>query len=1104
MPPGLAGAASGAARRAAVRSAAPQAPPCGLAGAVRRPRRRAPPRSRSARASATEGYRRVPPRLALARYIAAMRLQRSADASQPLSLSFCSAGDAPELRKNPTLYAGAAADATPPLAAPPAGSAAQPPQRKPQVLAPAGGWPQLRAAIACGADAVYFGTDGFNARARAENFTLAELPAVRAPYILAIAARLRVLTCARYPFCLLQVMAELHAHGVLGFVALNILIFDDELASAEARVRAIAAAGVDAVIVQDIGVAALVKRCAPALPLHASTQMSVTSAEGARFAAALGAKRVVAARELSVRELRSVAAGAPAGVELEAFVHGALCVSYSGQCLSSEAWGGRSANRGQCAQACRLPYQMLVDGQLRALADVSYLLSPQDLCGLAQVGEMIAAGVQCFKIEGRLKGPEYVAATTSAYRAAVDAAWAAGAGGDGDVAAMSAACAPDAGTLRDLAQVFARGQDGEHGGLTPGFLAGVRHQQLVRGRAPRHRGVLLGTVRAVTPRGVRVALAGAGVAARRGVGVVFDAGKPAEREEGGAVYDVYDAATGRRLDAGEEATTGEVELTFGRGDVDGRRVAPGQMVWRSSDPVLEAKLRKAATAAPEKTRRSSDAPRVRVAVSGAAGQPLTLTLTAEGDAALSRSADTSSSLQPATARAVSAADVAREVGTLAAAGLQLAGGAAVDTSALGAGLFLPAGEMKRARAAAAAALAADLAAAAPPLPRRDAGMPPQAVLPPFLAAARAALAHGHDSAPDATSSAGPALRVLCRTPAQVSAALELPWLTEVALDFLEVQGLAAQVRAVQASGRVAVVATPRVLKPDEERLILFYLKLGADALLVRSIGLLHQLTAIASGAAPMPAGLPAGSKLPALHGDFSLNAANTLSSALLLNGVSSLSNDAASSMPTRGGALERLTPAHDLSGVQLAALARSVGPAAASRLEVVIHQHLPVFHTEHCLYARHLSDGNSYQDCGHPCERHTLTLRGPDGADNPVLADMGCRNTVFGGAAQGAAALPAAQLRALLSAGVGGARVELLEESAADVAPLLSAYRRLLAAATSADDGALAAAAAAVDAVSQGRGGLQAGSLQARVEQKREHMKPTAAAGKRPAGTPAR
>ena len=984
-----------------------------------------------------------------------------------------SAGDAPELRKNPTLYAGTAAIATPPSLAAASAPVAQR-RKKPQVLAPAGGWPQLRAAIACGADAVYFGTDGFNARARAENFTLSELPAV---------------------------MAELHAHGVLGFVALNILIFDDELASAEARVRAIAAAGVDAVIVQDIGVAALVKRVAPALPLHASTQMSVTSAEGARFAAALGAKRVVAARELSVRELRSVAAGAPAGVELEAFVHGALCVSYSGQCLSSEAWGGRSANRGQCAQACRLPYQMLVDGQLRALADVSYLLSPQDLCGLAQVGEMISAGVQCFKIEGRLKGPEYVAATTSAYRAAVDAAWAAGGGADGDVAAMSAACAPDAGTMRDLAQVFARGQDGEHGGLTPGFLAGVRHQQLVRGRAPRHRGMLLGTVRAVTARGVRVALAGAGVAARRGVGVVFDAGRPAEREEGGAVYDVYDAASGRRLDAGEEAISGEVELTFGRGDVDCRRVAPGQLVWRSSDPVLEEKLRKAATAAPEKTRRSSDAPRVTVAVSGAAGTPLTLTLTAEGAGvpALSRSADTASALQPATARAVSAADVAREVGTLAAAGLQLAAGTAVDTSALGQGLFLPAGEMKRARAAAAAALAADLAAAPPP-PRRDAGMPTQAVLPPFLAAARAALAH--DDAPAATSSVVPALRVLCRTPAQVSAALELPWLTEVALDFLEVHGLAAQVRAVQASGRVAVVATPRVLKPDEERLILFYLKLGADALLVRSIGLLHQLTAIATGAAPMPAGLPAGAKLPALHGDFSLNAANTLSSALLLNGVSSLSNDAASP-PIRGGALERLTPAHDLSGVQLAALARSVGPAAASRLEVVIHQHLPVFHTEHCLYARHLSDGNSYQDCGHPCERHTLTLRGPDGADNPVLADMGCRNTVFGGAAQGAAALPAPQLRALLSAGVGGARVELLEETAADVAPLLSAYRRLLTAATSADDGALAAAAAAVAAVS-GRGGLQAGSLQARAEQKREHMKPTAASGKRSAGTAAR
>lgn len=128
----------------------------------------------------------------------------------------------------------------------------------------------------------------------------------------------------------------------------------------------------------------------------------------------LGVTRVVVGRELSIREISQLSSNTT--VDVEAFCHGALCVSYSGQCYSSEAWGGRSANRGQCAQACRMPYGLIVDGQLKDLQDISYLLSPQDLMALDHVGDMVAAGVGCFKIEGRLKGPEYVAATTAAYK----------------------------------------------------------------------------------------------------------------------------------------------------------------------------------------------------------------------------------------------------------------------------------------------------------------------------------------------------------------------------------------------------------------------------------------------------------------------------------------------------------------------------------------------------------------------------------------------------------------------------------------------------------------------------------------------------------------
>jgi putative protease len=330
-------------------------------------------------------------------------------------------------------------------------------RQKPEVMAPAGGWPQLKAAVHNGADAVYFGLSTFSARARATNFDPGnELD---------------------------EVIAFLREHEVKGYVALNTLAFDQELDEIERLLRRCSEAGVDAVIVQDVGVMALAREVAPELPIHASTQQSISSADGAEFARERGATRVVVGRELSTAEIASVARGTSA--EVEAFVHGALCISWSGQCLSSEAWGGRSANRGQCAQACRLPYGVIVDGQVSE--GLQYALSPGDLCGLDDVPELIEAGVSCFKIEGRLKDERYVAATTRAYREAIDAVW-----DDHET--------DNTVSRNELRQVFARGQDSTRDGLTPGFLRGPKHQSLVVGNAPRHRGVLAGRIVEVYPK----------------------------------------------------------------------------------------------------------------------------------------------------------------------------------------------------------------------------------------------------------------------------------------------------------------------------------------------------------------------------------------------------------------------------------------------------------------------------------------------------------------------------------------------------------------------------------------------------------------------------
>ena len=197
---------------------------------------------------------------------------------------------------------------------------------KPEIMSPAGHWPQLRAAVEAGADAVYFGLKHFSARAKT-GFSLAELP---------------------------DALRTLHARGVKGYITFNTLVFEHELPEAARALAAIAAAGADAVIAQDAAVVKLARAIAPELAIHGSTQMSITSAEGVEFARDLGVSRVTLARELSLDEVRRIRERTEC--ELEIFVHGALCVAYSGQCFSSEAWGGRSANRGQCAQACRLPY----------------------------------------------------------------------------------------------------------------------------------------------------------------------------------------------------------------------------------------------------------------------------------------------------------------------------------------------------------------------------------------------------------------------------------------------------------------------------------------------------------------------------------------------------------------------------------------------------------------------------------------------------------------------------------------------------------------------------------------------------------------------------
>lgn len=257
-----------------------------------------------------------------------------------------------------------------------------------ELLAPAGGIRELKAAVQSGADAVYMGAAAFSARAGADNFTEDQMR---------------------------EAVEYAHAYGVKVHCAINTLIKESELEAAIKTAVCANNCGVDAIIIQDLGLAQHLRKLLPDMELHASTQMTVTSVEGVRYLEEKGFSRVVLARELSLNEIKQITKNTKA--EIEVFVHGAICMSYSGQCLMSSILGGRSGNRGRCAQPCRLPYDLTENGKV---CDSGYILSPKDMALIEHLEELKKAGVTSLKIEGRLKSAEYVSAVVGVYRKYLD------------------------------------------------------------------------------------------------------------------------------------------------------------------------------------------------------------------------------------------------------------------------------------------------------------------------------------------------------------------------------------------------------------------------------------------------------------------------------------------------------------------------------------------------------------------------------------------------------------------------------------------------------------------------------------------------------------
>ena len=427
--------------------------------------------------------------------------------------------------------------------------------RIPELLAPAGGINQFSAAVENGADAVYIGGTRFNARMNADNFTEGAME-----------------ECIRYA----------HTRGAAVHVTMNTLLSDSELPEALRYAARVCELGADALIVQDPGLAWLLHSTFPEIELHLSTQGTVYNAAGVKQAAELGFSRVVLARETSLAEIEKIAAAIDTErVELEVFVHGALCMCYSGQCHLSRVIGGRSGNRGACAQPCRLGYQIYrsadgadgigeldrsdgtgevnrADGtggsffSRRTLLGSGFLLSPGDLCGIDHLKELSEAGIASLKIEGRMKSPEYVGVVTGIYRRCLDEYAETG----------NYTVRPE--ERLALAQIFSRGE------FTTGYLFGNPRRELLSGELSKHQGIRIGTVRAYN-------------AKRKTAQVSLDA--PLATGDGVEIHS--------RTAAGETRLTGNV-ITYQKGNEIGyikEPVCPGDPIYKITDKALMERAR---------------------------------------------------------------------------------------------------------------------------------------------------------------------------------------------------------------------------------------------------------------------------------------------------------------------------------------------------------------------------------------------------------------------------------------------------------------------------------------------------------------------------------
>jgi len=800
-----------------------------------------------------------------------------------------------------------------------------------ELLLPVGQKEMALAAIHNGADAIYVGFPGFNARGRSYDFEVQELKEI-------------IDTC--------------HLYGVKVNLAFNIVIFEEEIAKVVTAIHDILPLKPDALIVQDLGLAQIIRKIAPLQPIHASTQMTITNDLAIQFVDDLRIKRFVLGRENSLPEIKLIKE--KTDKELEVFVHGALCVSYSGQCFTSESLGGRSANRGQCAQSCRFSYDLIVDGEKYNTLDKNYLVSPQDLCGIQEIPELMKIGVTSFKIEGRLKTPEFVASSAREFRTAMDRF----------LEGQNLSSSEIAEAKKNMATQYSRG-------FFSGWLHGVDHQQLVDGTFSSHRGALIGTVIGREDNSILlVELTNeATTNLKPGDGLLWTL---ADKEWGSFIFSVEKV----RAKIYRIGISKDLRTENGFNDAK---------LYLNHNKDLKKDLNKSFQ---DKNYFKRIPVKIEVIID--IDTPVLAKITDDRFLVQGQSASNTSLAQK---RPLSDEDIRNEFDSLSASAFKLEELNIVRKTKES--VFLNAKDLKNLRQSIIAELTT----------KRSSQRIEDSDFDLLTEENGEYFKFDKTSLFEDTPSNTLKFNVLLRSREQVDdiclAINDNKFYAQdfncIILDFEFGRDYQSSMEKLRTLNLKIGIATTRILKPQEYTNLKIIAGLKPDMILARNLGAIHYFQKINPFQGQ-------------LLGDFSLNVTNHLTADYLL-----------------AKNLTSLCLSYDLNQNQVSEILKNSTP---EKLEITVHQFMPSFHMEHCVFAAFLSKGSSFKDCGKPCEKHHVQLRDQFNNLHWIKPDHECRNTMFNAKAQTAIKF-VADWKTL---GLGSIRYEALHETGAELINKIQSY----------------------------------------------------------------